>query len=193
MASESHKPLAGLAGPLYGKEPWPLRFHSHGFGAACFNTLACSIIYNRHQFGTRRWDGDDVAHDRPSGPLPFENWRDEWDGSHSILPFEGRTFPGPVDIEWFSLDGESHALSIDLDEMFRGRLVLHFVKRGEVKEAWLDAKSVEPVSPDILVEVNDRSVSVYMRAFVATEAEQMPGNDRSHFRNDLVLVWNRTC
>jgi len=55
----------------------------------------------------------------------------------------------------------------------------------------LGAKSVDPVSPDILVEVNDNVVNVYMRALVATEAEQMPGNSRNHFRDDIIPVWTR--
>lgn len=188
----SYKPLPELAGPLYGKDPWPLKFYTHGFGAVCFNTMACSLIYNRHQFGTRRRDRDGEVHDKPSGPMPFENWRDEWSGSHSISPVEGQTFPGPVEIEWTSLDGQEHALSIDLDKMFEDRLILHKVARDEIKEAWLDAKSIHPEVPDILVEVNDRTVTVFMRALVATEAQQVPGNDFSRFRNDLMMVWTQS-
>ncbi len=119
----SHKPHPDLAGPLYGKDPWPLRFHSHGFSAACFNTLACSIVYNRHQFGTRKLGHDAGYYDEPSGPPPSHSWRDELSGSHGIVPVDGKTFPGPVDIEWTSLDGCSHAATIDLDEMFKDRLV----------------------------------------------------------------------
>ena len=189
----SYKPLPELAGPLYVKEPWPLRFHMHGFGAVFFNTLASSLVYNQHQFGTRRRNREGELVDKPSGPLPFETWRDEWSGSHTILPVNGATFPGPVEIEWTSLDGTQLALSLDLDAIFKDRLILHRVSRGEVKDAWLDAKSVHPVSPDILVEVNDRRVIVYMRAMVATEAEQIPGNEYSRLRNDLIQAWTRTC
>ncbi len=188
----SYRPPPELAGPLYGKNPWPLRFHTHGFGAARYNTLACSLIYNNYQFGTRRLGYDGEPNDQPSGAPPCENWRDEWNGGHIIPLTQGRTFPGLVEIEWTSMDGDSHRAAINLDELFRERLILHKVARSEVKEAWLDAKSIHPVSPDILVEVNDRTVSVFMRAHVATETEQIPGNSRSHFRGDLVLAWKRT-
>lgn len=87
------------------------------------------------------------------------------------------------------MDGDRHATSIDLDTMFKDRLILHSVARDEVKEPWLETKSIDPEAPDILVEVNDRTVSVYMRAFVATEVEQIHGNPRSHFRDDLILAW----
>jgi hypothetical protein len=188
----SYKPLPELAGPLYGKDPWPLRFHTHGFDAVCFNTLACSIVYNRSQFGTRKLAYNGQPYDSPSGPPPFNHWRDRWRGNHSIPPQEGRTFPGPVELEWTAMDGLELRASLDLDELFKDRIILHAVGRDAVKDAWLDAKSVAPVRPDILVEVNDRTVSIFMRALVATEDEQVPGNSHSHFRDDLMQVWTHT-
>lgn len=188
----SYKPHPALAGPLYGKDPWPLRFHSHGFGAVCFNTLACSIIYNHYQFGTRKPGYDGEYYDVASGQPPFEHWRDRWTGRHSISPVDGKTFSTLAEIEWTSMDGCRHAITINFDEMFKDRLILHSVRRDEVKEAWLEAKSINPVRPDILVEVNDRIVNVFMRALVATEVEQIPGNSHSHFRDDLILAWTHT-
>jgi hypothetical protein len=123
----SFKPLPELAGPLYGKDPWPLRFHTHNFGAACFNVLASSVLYNGHQFGTRRRDSDGNLHDKPSAPMPSEIWRGAWMGSHNIFPVKGKTFPAPVELEWRSLDGVAHRLSIDLDQLFKDRLILHTV------------------------------------------------------------------
>ena len=188
----SYKPDPLLAGPLYGQDPWPLRFHTHSFDAACFNTLACSIIYDSRQFGTRKvtYNGDYV--DKPSGIPPFETWRDKWTGHHVVVPHDGRTFRSDVEIEWSSLDGRQHVLTLSLDQLFEDRLVLHNVSRNEVKDGWLKSASLEPVSPDILVEVNDNVVSVYMRALVATEASQTPGNPRSHFRDDLILAWTHS-
>jgi hypothetical protein len=188
----SWKPSPALAGPLYGKDPWPLRFHTHSFIAYCFNTLACSLIYNNHQFGTRELGYDGQYYDRPSGPPPREDWKDHLGGSHGILPDSGETFPGPVEIDWVAMDGSHHQASIDLDLLFKDRLILHTVQRDEVKEPWLEAKSINPVKPSILIEVNDRMINVYMRATVATEAEQIPGNPNSHSRRDLMLAWTRT-
>lgn len=188
----SYDPYRALAGPLYGQDPWPLRFYSHSFDAVCFNTLACRIVYNRRCFGTRSWDNDGVVHDRPSGTPSSDRWRDDWMAGDIILPDQGQTFPSPLQIEWVSLDGCQHSLTIDLDVIFQDRLILHRVSREQVKRSWLDAVSVNPVSPGIMVEVNDRSVHIYMRAFIATETEQVPGNDRSHFRNDLIEAWTDT-
>ncbi|MDQ0011555.1 hypothetical protein J2T07_003769 [Luteibacter jiangsuensis] len=188
----SHTTDRELAGPLYGKDPWPLRFHTHSFGAVCFNTRACSIIYCRRQFGTREVGYDGMYYDKPSGPAPLGPWRDRWIAHHAASLVEGRTFSTPLDIEWTSLDGRDYAMSLDLGEVFKDRIVLHEVTRNEVNEAWLSATSIDPVSPHILAEVNDRTISLYMRAMVATEIEQIPGNDRSHFRDDLILAWSRT-
>lgn len=178
-----------LAGPLYGQEPWPLRFYTHSFSAACFNTLACSVVYNWHEFGTRRVDSYGNVTDGPSGPPPANDWLTHWDGSHSIPAKEDKTFPGPVVVKWKSLDGVDHDATLDFDEMFRDRLVLHAVSRDEVKEPWLQAKSFNPCVPSILVHLDDRMLKVYMRAMVATEAEQIPGNRHSHFRDDLIEAW----
>jgi hypothetical protein len=188
----SWKPSPALAGPLYGKDPWPLRFHTHNFDAACYNTLACSLVYNNYQFGTREMGYDGKYYDRPSGPPPLENWKEDWSGNHGILPDTGETFPGPVEIDWEAMDGSCHRVSLDLDVLFKDRLILHKVTREEVKEPWLKAKSIHPIGPSILVEVNDHTINIYMRALVATEAEQIPGNPNSCFRDDLMLASSHT-
>ncbi|HEY4092044.1 MAG TPA: hypothetical protein VGN46_11055 [Luteibacter sp.] len=180
-----------LAGPLYGQEPWPIRFYSHTFAAACFNTLACSFVYNRYQFGTQKRDWTGQIQDVPSGPPPAD--RDVlWNSGHIISPKKGQTFPGPVELAWTALDNTPLHASVDLDAIFRDRLVLHRVSREQVKEPWLQTLSRDPVSPMILVELDDRTVSVYMQASIATEAEQVPGNPSSHQRSDAVLAWTHT-
>lgn len=186
----TYKPNPALAGPLYGKEPWPLRFHMHSFDAWCMNTLASSVIYNRFQFGSRKYGVFGEPIDSASGPPP-EDWKELWKGRVAIFAESGKTFPGPVEVEWVSTDGMSHEASIDLDAIFSERLVLHGLTRDEVRKPWLESASVEPVVPDILMEVNDRAIRVYMRALIVTEAEQEPGNPRSCLRSDLMLAWER--
>jgi hypothetical protein len=44
------------------------------------------------------------------------------------------------------------------------------------------------MDPAILIEVNDRIVRVYMKAFVSTKHLQVPGNQRSGSRRDLILI-----
>jgi hypothetical protein len=187
----SEKVARELAGPLYGQEPWPIRFYTHTFSAACFNTLACSFIYNNYQFGTQRKDWTGQILERPSGPPPPDR-RVLWNAGHIIVPKKGKTFPGPVELAWTALDNTSLSASIDLDAIFHDRLVLHTVSRAEVKEPWLQTLSLDPISPQILVDLDDRTVCVYMKALIATEDEQVPGNPNSHLRIEPILAWKRT-
>jgi hypothetical protein len=46
--------------------------------------------------------------------------------------------------------------------------------------------------PSIFLEVNDRTINVYMQAFIATKTEQIPGNKNSDFQADLILAWTHT-
>lgn len=187
----SEKVARELAGPLYGKEPWPIRFYTHAFSAACFNTLTCSFLYNDYQFGTQKKDWAGQVVERPSGPPP-EDRGVLWNRVNLIAPKNGRTFPGPVELAWTSLDNTPLQASVNLDALFNDRLVLHNVSRAQVKERWLECLSIQPVSPTIMVELDDRTVSVYMRALIATEDEQTPGDPNSDMRIDTVLAWKQT-
>ncbi|QDE40918.1 hypothetical protein FIV34_17715 [Luteibacter pinisoli] len=187
----SEKVARELAGPLYGQEPWPIRFYTHSFMAACFNTLACSFIYNHYQFGTQKKDWAGRISDGPSGPPPNDRGV-LWNSGHIIMPKKGETFPGPVELAWTSLDGTPFQASVDLDDLFKERLVLHNVVRENVQEPWLKYLAVQPLSPKILVELDDRTVSVYMKAIIATVQERVPGEPATRLRIEPVLAWKHT-
>lgn len=172
--------MFGLKSSPSHSDPWPLKFKRHSFDAYCYNTLRCSVIYDRFQFSTKV--------EEPSGPPPVEDYRSRWSGTNII----GDEFPGPVKIDWVSSDGVEHNTQVDLSEIFADRLVRHNVPRQDVAESWLAAKSVNPVPVDILMEVNDRMVSIYMKALVFTKEPQIPENPRSNGRADLVLSWTHT-
>lgn len=186
----TYKPNPALAGPLYGKEPWPLKFHTHTFDGWCMNTLACSIIYDRFQFGSRKYGVFGEPIDFPSGPPP-EDWKKFWHGRKPIFADDGNTFPGPVHIEWTSLNGAQNNVSIDLDEIFSERLVLHSLSLDEIRKTWLETLSFKPISPNILIEVNDRAIRIYMRALIVGGSEQDPVNPDGYLRDDLILAWER--
>ncbi len=163
---------------------WPLRFDSHSFDARSYNNRYCSIIYDRTQFGDveRGYDGTLIT--KPSGPPREPNWKNDWSGGYS--PDE--TFPSPVDIRWTALDGSEHEAIIDLDTIFKDRLVLHNVAEEDIPESW----AASPRLVDILLEVNNRVINVYQRTLVATKQEQIPGNRHSRGRRDLMLAWSHT-
>lgn len=163
------------------KDPWPLRFTRHHFEAACFNTLRCSVIYDRDQF-TRPFMFE------PSGAPPAGDWRRRWSAGTGV----DSCFPPPAQVDWVSLDGTEHHAQIDIGALFKDRLVRHNVPKEDIPEGWLAANAVEPIPIDVLMEVNDRTIIVCTRAHVATKSLRVPGNDFSNYRDDLIEVWTHT-
>jgi len=134
----------------------PLRFKIHSFSAYAFNTLKCKIIYFNEDF-----TAEDA--DKPSGPPPGGNYRSTWGfGSYSGI----RNFPGPVEVNWTSLDGEAHHASIDLADIFKNEEILHRVPDEEIPDGMYPQGLY--LDPGIFVEVNDRTINVYMRAGTRT-------------------------
>lgn len=161
-------------------DPWPLKFKQHNFNAYCYNTLRCSVIYNKFQFSLSLFES--------SGPTPAGDYRSRWSGTNII----GDHFAKPVKVDWLSLDGSRHHAQVDLAKMFKDRLVRHNVPREDIPEGWLAAWGVEPLGVDILMEVNDRTINVYMKALIITKEPQIPGIPGSKAREDLIQVWTNT-
>lgn len=174
--------MFGLKSPALPSDPWPLRFKRHNFGARCYRTLRCSVIYDRFQFVPEN------LLSAPSGDPVKPDWRDAWDAGYIV----GDSFAGPVKVDWTSLDGSDHHALVDISDIFEDRLVRHHVSRQDVSDSWLSAKAVDPVTAHILVEINDRTINVFMRAVVFTKLPANPDNPHSTGRRDLVLAWTRS-
>jgi hypothetical protein len=155
---------------------FPLRFYHHGFAVHCYNTIRCQVSYYDHDF-TRLFG------DKRSGPPPSPDYRDKWTmATRSWIP----NFPPPADVHWTSLDGVEHDAKVDIGAIFKDQRVLYRVPDTEIPDrSWGD-------DPSILLEVNDRTVNVYMKAFIATKTEQTPGNKDSDYRADVIRAWTHT-
>lgn len=156
----------------------PLRFAAHNFEAFCYNTLRCSVIYDGRQF-TR------LALARRS-PSPPPGYRKSW--PHALYLGIGN-FPAPANVQWTSLNGVAHEARVNMAELFKDQLVWHKVPKSDMADFYRGSVAGEP---DIFLEVNDKTVSVYTKMFIPTKAEQISGNKDSNFRNDLFLVWTHT-
>lgn len=156
---------------------WPLKFVQHNFGTRCFSTYGCTIDYNgfRH-----RADPDDAL--RPASSEVHPNALKVT--SAGYLGILG--FPPPASVRWRSRDGVAREASVDIGAIFADGLILHQVPREDVREG------VSIGNPDVILEVEDRTINVYMRSFIPTKALQEPGNPHSGHRDDLVLAWSRT-
>lgn len=157
---------------------WPLRFTKHSIGVFCFDTYGC-----RARYGNAWQIQDDPEYRRPASGSIHPDYRRMLKAGHVGL----RNFPEPMELSWRSADGTAHEARLDIGRIFRDELVRHNVAR---KDIMVDttALGADQMSPEIVVEVNDRTVRVYMRAYIPLKREQIPGNRYSNFADDLVLV-----
>ena len=159
----------------------PLRFVNHGFEAHCYNTSGCHVDYAgvRAAGPTEMQDPDTYRSFSPSSSDYKERW-----GFASHIGI--RNFPPPAEVHWTSLDGAKHEARVDIAKIFKDQLAWHRVSVSDY------AKDSFDTSASIYLEVNDRTINVYTKAFLGTKAEQIPGNKHSYGRDDLFLVWTRT-
>jgi hypothetical protein len=135
--------------------------------------LRCAVSYA----------GVPLRHEKPSPPSSHygPNYLDHILGGHVGID----NFPDPAKIEWVSKGGTHHKAEIDIGSIFRDEQVLHNVPREEIPD---QPDGRIGADPQILLEINDRTVRVYMRAFVPTRTSQIPGNVYSGSREDLILA-----
>jgi hypothetical protein len=159
---------------------FPLKFVDHSFEPHCYNTLACRVIYNDYDFG--------LADARtPSGPPHSADYKaDWWPASHGGI----RNFPLAAQVRWVSLDGVSHEASVDIAAIFKDERVLYRTPNSEILDGIFPQGLVS--DPSIFLEVNNRTINVYMAAMIPTKTEQIPGNKYSSARTDLILAWTHT-
>ncbi len=84
------------------------------------------------------------------------------------------------------MDGATLHAEIDMSKIFADRLIRHNVAREDIPE------KIGIPDPEIILEVNDRVINVYMRAFIPTKELQIPGNRFSGNRDDLIKVFSET-
>jgi len=159
----------------------PLKFDSHNFDAYCYNVTGCRVYYNNHDFSP--YAGDEDPDTLISAAPRSPDYRSHW-GFASYLGV--RNFPSPAEVRWKSLDGVAHEATVDIGAIFKDELILHRVPASDLPE------NSYVGSPGIILEVNDRTINVFMEAFVPTKTPQIPGNERSTARTDLFLAWSRT-
>jgi hypothetical protein len=152
---------------------WPLRFKEHNFGARCYDTLDCKVIY------------DDFDHGEPEPTKSSSDYGPDylkgWNGSYLGV----KNFPPLAHVVWRTKDGVEHRAEIDIGEIFKDQVVLHHVPREEVFDL-SDGKYESP--PSILLEVNGNVIRIYMSAMIPTKHYQARGNRHSAYREDLILV-----
>ena len=148
-------------------------FYDHSFGARCFDTLRCRVLYGNAYI---------VNSGSPSGPFT-ERDRDNLSGGWGNLEF-----PSVARVVWTSKDGTNHDEKIDLGEIFRSRTV-RYAPDLDVNDVNL---RVPPGAPDIVLVVEGRSIHVYMKAWIYLLHPADPTNRFSTLRTDPVVAYSHT-
>lgn len=176
-------PLPHLVPPL-GHGPytgtvadWPLWFVRHDFGAFSYETYGCKVLYNNFYHVDEQDDELQISSASLGSKYP-----DLLDAGYIGI----RNFPSPAIVTWRSKDGTPHKAEIDIGEIFKDRLIRHNVPREDIPE------DISIGSTEIILEVNDRTINVYMRARIPLKAPRTPSNPHSDYRNDLIRVFSRT-
>ena len=163
--SDNHHFLPPRTGKLYpsvkpkGNTDWPIKFQAHYFGAHCFDTKECEIRYRGFPHGNEDTPSPSIA----SYGRPLQ---DLLSAGRGPIP----NFPPPAEVTWRSLDGSSHETKIDIGEIFKDQLIRHTLKRQEISDRGIGPGAV----PSIILEVNDRTINVYIRAHISTKELQNP-------------------
>lgn len=178
--SSSSAPVMNKQSRTVNGNQLPLRFKRHDFEAHCYNTLKCSIVYDNHGFTSKY---KDVPSPAPDGA----NYRDNW-GFASYIGVQN--FPSPAVVKWTSLDGKEHEAEVDIGAIFQDELALYNVPDSELPDGMFKQGLIG--GPSLFVEVNDRTVSVYFKYRMPTKTEQVPGNEFSTAKTDLIRAWTQT-
>ena len=133
-----------------------LNFKEHKFWAACFNTRGCRVEYADFL------DIDDG--DEKVSPPPPQDLLKKMRGVRVGI----KNFPQPAQITWRSLDGKENSASIDMARIFANECVMHEVPSEVI------ARDVRMGMPSIILIVNDRDISVYMKTLVPIRSKSNP-------------------
>ncbi len=156
---------------------WPLRFKRHKFSVFTYDTYGARVTYA----GQVQINEPDSELQRSSASYGSDYQRN-WSGIHGMIP----NFPRPLEATWRSKNGAAHEASIDFGELFKDEVVRHNVAREDMADLPDGEYSSEPA---IVVEINDRTIRVYMRAMVLLKRRvEIAGVMRAASKYELVLV-----
>lgn len=146
-------------------------------GVYCFNTWGCRVQYGNHLVMDRPFD----EWQPPAESYP-DDLRGRMDGTYGGL----RNFEGPVHLQWRDKNGDLMEHTLDFASIFADGLLRHRVPDGDINPM------AEVLWPALIVEIDDRTVRVHMRARIPLKAPRRVDNPYSNFVDEPVLAYERT-
>ena len=155
----------------------PFRFWRHSLGVYCFRTWGCSVQYGAETV----WEEPSDERQRPLEERP-PGMRNRMRGTQGSF----RNFEGPLVANWRDDKKHPHRLELDLAKILADGLIRPNVPNDEI------APQYSVGAPSIVVEINDRTVRLYMRALIPLKKPRDPNNRLTDSVDDLVLVHEQT-
>jgi hypothetical protein len=157
------------------RNTFPLKFKKHNFGSRCYNTIGCKVLYNNMY---------DSSHEESEvSPPPPANYPNNLNAGTG--PIEN--FPPPAVVTWRSLDGTPHEAKVDIGSIFKDQRVLHHVPEDQIP-----AETTAYDDANIILVVNDRTISVYMKTTIYLKMPRDPSNPLSNTSHELTLAYTHT-
>lgn len=97
-------------------------------------------------------------------------------------------FAGPLQVRWCSQEGDQHALTIELDRVFPGRVV----PLGDVPARLYQPMPLSGGEPTIIVELLGRTLNLYLFATVQLAPDSGAHGVREE-RDVRALAFSHTC
>lgn len=157
------------------RNTFPLKFKRHNFGSYCFNTIGCKVLYNNFY--------DSLDEENEVSPPPLPNYPNNLNADTG--PIEN--FPPPAIVTWRSLDGVPHEAKIDIGAIFKDQRILHHVPEDQIP-----TETAAFDGADIVLVVNDRTISVYMKTTIALKKPRDPSNPLSNSVHEMNLAYIHT-
>jgi len=126
-----------------------LKFSSHDLGIHCYGGVRdVKVVYAA--------SGHDLCTDKPAREKAAADEGRKPGFTSGPYP----AFSGPAELAWTTRDGSKLAYAIDFASIFKDRVVLH---KEDPKRIY-QPKPMMTDAPTVVIEIDDRTVKVYMAA-----------------------------
>jgi hypothetical protein len=140
-----------------------LKFRTHDFGILCFGGVTnVNLVYagSGHNL---------CVSDPASEKTPADKER-----VPGFLSGAYHAFAGPVEMDWNARDGTHLSHTVDLNEVFKDKIIPHACDSTRIYEK----KPVTCGKPTVIVEMDDRTVNVYLYAEIQLVRDGQPDKAR---------------
>ncbi|WP_310439829.1 hypothetical protein [Sulfuricurvum sp.] len=156
-----------------------LTFEKHNIKLKCFDASDLKIGYGNYR--THGLNNREYTPNHQRDICPSKKSNDDTKFLSGGMGYY-RAFEGPLRIQWHALDDSIIDTTVDLDEIFPGKIIPN--KEDPNRIYWPIPTSRLPF---IVIEVNDRTLSIYSDADISIVPEDGNVSNRASHRNRTLM------